>query len=59
MAPTENRETDAKGRILIADLTDSEKLTEIVTTMREIADALESMGNNPMLKALLPGGFGR
>jgi hypothetical protein len=39
-------------------MTDSEKINEILTTMRALADAMQELGNNPMLKALMPKGLG-
>jgi hypothetical protein len=41
----------------VSEMSDSEKLTEIVETMRAVAEALNELGKNPMLKALIPGGL--
>jgi uncharacterized protein (UPF0128 family) len=50
--------TDERGRTIVEAMSDSEKLAEILHTMRAVSDALESLGNNPMLKAMMPGGIG-
>lgn len=42
----------------IDDMTTDEKIDEILTIMRAVSDALEQMGQNPMLKALMPKGLG-
>lgn len=47
---------DSKGRTLVQDMSNEEKVNEILLTMRALADALEELGNNPMLKAMMPNG---
>lgn len=49
---------DEKGRQLLDKMTDTEKIDEILATMRQVADALESLGRNPMFKAFAPKGLG-
>jgi hypothetical protein len=49
--------TDNLGRQIVETMSDSDKLTEILHTMRGVSDALTELGNNPMLKAMIPGGF--
>lgn len=59
-APIENNETtpgrDNKGRVMVECLTDSQKLTEILTILRTTQDAMEgivaSASKNPMFKML-------
>jgi hypothetical protein len=41
-------------RAPIEDLTDSEKLSELLMVMRMVADTLEEIGSSPMGKALIP-----
>jgi hypothetical protein len=41
----------------VSEMTDSEKLTEIVETMRALSDALVTLSQNPMVKAMIPGGL--
>lgn len=45
---------DERGRVLPAQMDDREMLTEILTLFRTLGDTLEQMGQNPMLKALMP-----
>lgn len=48
---------DEKGRIHVVDLTDTEKLTEILIRLRELCDGVEYItakaGQHPMIKSLL------
>lgn len=46
--------TDAKGRILPSALSERELLEECLIMLRGFGDALEVVGQNPMLKAMLP-----
>jgi hypothetical protein len=48
-------QTDAKGRPLLAEMSDREVLEEVAHNLRAFHDALENLGKNPMLKAMLPG----
>ena len=45
---------DEKGRKLLDTMNLEEKVDEILSTMRQVADALESLGKNPMFKAFAP-----
>ncbi len=51
-------ENDDKGRAPIGLMTDRELLEELVTTVRQLGDALESLGKNPALRMMIPGGLG-
>lgn len=35
-------------------MTDTEKIDEILQILRGVADALQALGDNPMVKAMLP-----
>lgn len=48
---------DSKGRLYPEVMSDSDMLREILETMRGVADALEELGQNPMLRAMIPGGL--
>lgn len=41
----------------IEKMTDSEKINEILSTMRALADAMQELSQNPMLMALMPKGM--
>ena len=45
-------DTDAKGRPLPETMTEREMLTEILLTMRQLADAIETVSKSPMLSAM-------
>jgi hypothetical protein len=51
------RERDEKGRIALHLMSERELMEESVTSMRALADVLESIGQNPMLKAMMPKGM--
>lgn len=48
---------DERGRTQVAHMSDREMLTELVVSVRQLADALEKVGQNPMLRQLAPGIF--
>lgn len=50
---------DAKGRTLPEAMTERDLLEEMVLNMRGLADMLEEIGKNPMLKAMMPKGLMR
>lgn len=39
----------------IEELSDSEKLSELVAGQRELRALLEGLANNPMLRSIIPG----
>lgn len=43
---------DSKGRPTLDSMSTDDKVNEILATMRQIADALEGMGKNPMLRSM-------
>lgn len=47
-------EFDSKGRAPYSAMSDRELLIELVTAVRAMTDALEEVGKNPMLRAMMP-----
>jgi len=58
-ASGEERGKDDKGRDMVETMTDRELLKESVVLLRAFGDALETLGQNPMLKAMMPKGLVR
>lgn len=55
-AGTDNRQRDAQGRIAApADMTDREIAEETLLNMRGLADLLNGIAANPMIRAMVPG----
>lgn len=50
---------DDKSRLKPACMTDRAIAEESLVLLRAFGDALQELGNNPMLKAMMPKGFGR
>lgn len=47
---------DNSARKPLEEMTTEEKVTEILTTMRALEDAVEMLSQNPMLGAFMGGG---
>lgn len=55
----ERQGTDEKGRPLVETMTTHDMMREMVENMRGLADMLEEIGKNPMVKAMMPKGLVR
>lgn len=55
----DTRACDPKGRPLAHLMSDREIAEESVILLRAFGDALEALGQNPMLRAMMPKQFGK
>ena len=53
------RGKDDKGRDMVETMTDREIAIETLVLLRAFGDALEQLGSNPMLRAMMPKGLVR